>query len=964
MFVRYSQRLLLGVSFSLLMSFALISETTYAVEIRKESAEEKFQRDVESLFGASIKTRHGEMKLRQRRDQAGRVRKQIIAGPGFSEIQLDNDGDGTVDFWEVSRGSKTVTASQPNRGRFLRLEVTDKFSKGVQKATYLLDLNGRSYSLLKTEFTGSEVRYRVEGFSASDDPAPSTLAASTVPSAGTMDRSRVELASDEEIKWAEFQTTTLGSTILCEAPDSAMNRLAALQRDWWKVLKYDADDKTENLIEQLKKSSMFDSSCRTSANAEDFNAMVKGLANVMLSSSKGQPLNSDKTRGRHLRCLEQSGLGVTAARMERAFLNGVSSAAQKRDAPIKCDWQKGSAGLSVPAETSYYYEQVTMRMCTDQDGKGKNQDGAANNYQNVLFHEFMHIAGVEDEGIVHAAQACCGDPSDNRVAACTKLDGLVYKERRYAEIETHLSRVSGDVLPMVASLERMMGRDDANKIYKEFLLRLDQFKRGTGSGQFENGLLSDVEFNKCVASSSAAACEAKWQANIEEFAKKFFKEDCVKIASGANRANCRVIAKDTSGISAGAAVIARSLVDNPNRNTASASGGETTGNGAGGGTSGGVVTPSVPAACVPVGVKTDLLKGESAWYSPAVKSFASLIFGRDVSAQQTPGCGPEVGVPTETPGNTGSVAGSTGSTNTNEAPPAVIAPVTGDIGAKSPGLVTGNTSVGVPVNTETSVGSAQSGSSRVPSRSSLAVSPVESDRSRSTLESRYRRATDFVSNASSGLGKVRDAILPAAVAGAKPSTSSSKVSARLGPRDSFVAYTADRSEKIAVNKIDNPFAIQRSIASVGNVPAPASGSAGASSIQAGALTAGGTTAKASGDAGAASGKEGPAGASVQKSRTVTVSGGLAGLSGGRDPAASSKADDKSRENKDVLGDLLSRPYRQIEARLKRLEVIEALVERRISVQDASGRILGSTRPIDRYVYAGAEKPLKRMKDHE
>lgn len=961
MFVRYSLRLFTGV-ISVLMSFALVAESSHAVETIKETAEEKFQRDVESLFGASIKTRHGEMKLRQRRDQAGRVRKQIIAGPGFSEIQLDNDGDGTVDFWEVSRGSKTVAASHPNRGRFLRLEVTDKFSKGIQKATYLLDLNGRSYSLLKTQFTGSEVRYRVEAFEAVGEPAPTTVSASSVPGARSIDRSRVDLTSDEEIKWAEFQTSTLGATILCEAPDSAMNRLAALQRDWWKVLKYEADDKTETLVEQLKKSSMFDSSCRTSANAEDFNAMVKGLANVMLSSSKGQPLNSDKTRGRHLRCLEQSGLGVTAARMERAFLNGVSSAAQKRDAPIKCDWQKGQAGLSVPAETSYYYEQVTMRMCTDQDGKGKNQDGAANNYQNVLFHEFMHIAGVEDEGIVHAAQACCGDPSDNRVAACSKLDGLVYKERRYAEIETHLSRVSGDVLPMVASLEKLMGRDDANKIYKEFLLRLDQYKRGTGPGEFENGLLSDAEFNKCVASSSASACEAKWQANVEEFAKKFFKEDCGKIASGANRPNCRLIAKDTAGISAGAAVIARSLVDNPNRNTASGQGaGETTGGG----------TSVTPGACTPAEVKQDLLKGGTAWYSPAVKSFATLIFGRDVSAQQTPGCGPEIGVNTPgggsgTGGNTGSAAGSVA--NPGEATP-ITAPVAGEIGAKSPGLVTGSSSVGVPVNTDSSVGSAQSGSTRVPSRSSLAVSPVESDRSRSTLESRYRRATDFVSNASSGLGKVRDAILPAAVAGEKTTASaSSKVSTRLGPRDSFVAYTADRAEKITVNKLDNPFAIQRSIASVGGVSS--SGSAGASgALAGGGALVGGTASKAVGDQGVVakgngSGKEEPSGASVQKSRTVTVSGGGSGAGGVRGPAASGKPDANTRESKDVLGDLFSRPYRQIEARLKRLEIVEALVERRISVQDSSGRILGSTRPIDRYVFAGAEKPLKRMKDHE
>lgn len=970
MFVRYYLRLLMGVLKSVSRFVATLFFTVIAISVATsaqaaETPKEKFDRDIESLFGASVKTRHGEMKVRQSRDQAGRVRKQIVVGPGYSELQLDNDGDGTVDFWEISRGTKTVAASQPNRGRFLRLEVSEKFAKGIQKSTYLLDLNGRSYNLMKTGFSGADIRYQVSGSSFEAKDTVGTVSASSVPTAGSMSsQSRFDL---EESDWANFQSTTLGEGIICEAPESAMNRVAALQRDWWKVLKYEVEEKTDRLVDTLKQSKMFDNSCRVAGRAEDFDAMVKGLATVMLSSSKGKPLSSDKTRGRHIRCLEQSGLGITAARMERAFLNGVLDDSKRLYAPIKCDWQEGQSGVSTPAETSMYREQITMRMCLSQDGKGKNLDGASNNYQNVLLHEFMHIAGIEDEAIVHAAQACCGDPTDGRVAACTKLDGLVYKERRFAEIETHLSRVSGEVLPMVAKLEEMFGREDANRIYREYLIQLDDYKRGTG--EFPNGLLSDVEFNKCIASSTVSACESKWQDSIEDFTEQFFRKQCVSISSGANKPTCKLVAKDKAGISAGAAVITKSLIDNPNRANASS------------GTKPGSSTGQPFGSCDPPGTVPVLDQYKLGWYAPTVNKFAKWIFGSDVIAETKSSidCNAQVGV-TSPGGSTANSSGGDGEVPPpgNNGAPAPVRPVDeagrtansqGEIADKGIRVISKTTDEVAPVQErpDRQIPNPKTGSSNRPAKSSLAVSPVESDRSKSSLETRYRRATDFVSNASSGLGKVRDAILPAAIASERSSANTTKASnVRLGPRDSFVAFTAERAEKIAIAKIDNPFALSRSIASVDG--AASSGVAKGSAVSATSLVvAGGKTAASASSAGenGGAGADGPAGSSAKKAsgRTISASGGDVGSVAARSPAGDPKSNGL-RESKDDIGDLFLRPYRQIETRLKRLEVIEALVERRISVQDASGRKLGSTRPVDRYVYIGSNLPLKKLKDHE
>lgn len=913
----------------------------------KETPKEKFERDVQSLFGASVKTNFGQMNVRQRRDQAGRVRKQIVVGPGFSEIQVDSDADGTIDFWEVSRGKKTVSVSHPNRGRFLRLEVSERFAQGLQNSTYLLDLNGRSYNLLKTEFTGSGVVYRstgAPGFEPDEGSPPETISASITPSVAPIDSgSRVELSDQDLSQWKEYQSKILDEALLCENDNSAMNRLASFQRDWWKILKFEVKENTDQLVKKIKDSPMFHSSCKAPERSKDYEALVRGLADVMLQSSKGQPMPSNKSRGRHLRCLENSGLGVSAARIEREFMKSIQGVS---DAPIRCDWKEGPEGLSMPATTSYSDAQITVHMCLAQNGKGMNLDRAVNNYQNVLLHELLHVSGIRDEVVAHAAQACCGDPSENRVKACAKLDEIVGSKLRLEQIETYLSRVSSEAVPMVALLKRTFGNEDADRLYEKILLGLDKYD----TKNYPEGFLSDAEFTKCVRSSSVDVCRAQWKSEIEKFITNFFAKDCQKLVLGENRRNCKAVAKSKEQISEGADMLARALIDDPSRTAAAV---ETPGSQNSDGSGG-----SAPPSCTPAGTTSILKKVGFLRQSPAVRNFSAWVFGRDVVAETvTDPCGPQVGLPTPDP--------SEASGWTQGHP--------GDMNIKSPSPIIGReidsvTQSGQTPNSEVTAPSR--GSDRATSNSSLAVSPLESDRSRSSLETRYRRATDFVGRASSGLEKIRDRVLPKAIAenqrgGDSGGTSKSTVR-RLGPKDSFVAFTADRAEKIAVGKIDNPFALARMPASAA---AATSGASQGSSLSASGSVGGSTRAGGVSPGGAvAKGGEGPAGAGAQKaaSRAATVSSTRtrSESGGGFSSNSSSKLGGNTRGDKDLLGDLFSRPYQQIEARLKRLETVEALVERRISVQDATGRILGSTRPVDRYVYAGAKVPLKRLKDHE
>ncbi|MDX9731644.1 MAG: hypothetical protein RBT63_07730, partial [Bdellovibrionales bacterium] len=327
-----------------------------------------FEREVESMFGVAIQTRQGEMTVRHQRDLQGRIRKQILVGRDFSEIQLDQDADGTVDFWEVKRGRRTITASQPLRGRFLKIEISDKEKGGRRDSVYLLDLRERRYNLHATNFTpNSKKMYSsADGFEALGDAKfdqillmETSFADKSAPSAPTLNNEYDPLVDNPD--WIAYQSDILGFNFMCEDPNSFSGRLANLQRQWWVLLQHDLEEKTDLLKEKIKASTMFDKTCKTAARAKDFDAMAEGLAKLMMSSSKGERFETEVTRGRWLRCLEKSGLPVSAARMEVAFLANLNNPLQSQ-AMIKCEWTPGSAGLSYPGYADAQ-GQIHMRMC-------------------------------------------------------------------------------------------------------------------------------------------------------------------------------------------------------------------------------------------------------------------------------------------------------------------------------------------------------------------------------------------------------------------------------------------------------------------------------------------------------------------------------------------------------------------------------------------------------------------------
>lgn len=914
----------------------------------------KFQKDLESLLGAPLKTKHGQMSLRQTKDRRGKVRKQILVGPGFSEVQLDQNGDGTVDYWSITQGRKTVTVSEPNRGRFLRLVVSDRDPKGMVESTYLLSLNGRKYNLLKSRFVGNGVRYAADSadvktseFEPADD-AESERVQRILDSGGgdasSIDAAAIPAVKDDrfslvEADWTQEQTVVFGDQILCSASDNGPGRLAALQREWWKVLKFEVDDKVDRLATKLKASAMFADSCKTPENSKEFNRMTAALSQVMLSSAKGEAWTSETSRGRYLRCLENSGLGMTAAEMERGFLDSMS-ATYRSYAPITCDIKPGAEGIAKPGEAFPARQQIVLYMSAADEGKAKEAQGSTQNYQNVIFHELIHIAGISDEGIVHAAQACCGDPTADRGVACNQLDSLVAKAARSKELETFLSRSSSQLTPLQGQLESTFGPDDANKIYKSFLEGLDNYKRGSPSeGSYAKGLISGEEFDKCVATQNPTVCKAQWTSEIRAYADSFFSKTCRTVASGANRKSCGKMSAEFKDSMTNA--IVSSMVGEP---------------------------------CVPVSKSTAQLEANS---SSTIAKILVSVFGTSAIASDSAGfCEADCDVPSAR-----IPVAVVCSPECPAQPTVVPVDIKNDPSGKTisvPGSADIGTGGGISGRPTNSVGSGSSGGGgyasggsnggKRPTTSPIPVQRVDSvTDGQSFADDHYRRATDLVGSTTGGLERVRDSIVPRAEAGKGDRSSGST---RLDLNEKFIPFRPGES-RAASTAIDNPFSEKRSIASITDIPSSAAGkpSTGGSSLSG---TGGGIIGSASAEGSAlANGSKGGsvAGAPARGGRGAVRTNGASSSAASTSSVSRTTASlqDGARKTghestRDILDGLFKLPYREIETRLNRIEVAEALIGAKISVQDAKGRVLGSRKAKERYVFSGFDKPLLRMKD--
>ncbi|MBN8539005.1 MAG: hypothetical protein J0L82_01360 [Deltaproteobacteria bacterium] len=898
-------------------------------------SESKFERDLESLFGAALATKHGSMIIRQRKDDAGRVRKQIFVGPSFSEIQLDQNADGTVDFWEITRGEKTVLATNPSRGRFLRMNVTERSKEGTFEAFYVLDLDGRRYNLLRTKFDRADRRLMSES-------VPASFAAEEIPDApsksiapgfiGGVEKSEVDRFPIDDFNWRYYQVNYFGNQLLCESDDMAKGRAASLQREWWKILKHDAKERVDLLTAKLKESKMFDSSCQKPGRENDFEKIVSSLAELMMTSSKGEPSADSESRGRYLKCLEQSGLGINAARIEQNFLSGLNN--PRSDRLISCDFKPGTRGKAQPGYANHTTKQVVLHLCLPDEGIATTTDGSAQNYKNVLFHELVHISGIENEDLTHAAQACCGDPTNpigRRKTACGKLDQLVVDNHRFLALESHFAR-DEQMATLLSELNVKFQEDGTAELFRGFLLGLDKA-----------GIIDDSAFSNCLVTLRGETCRASWAERISKYATDFFRQDCQNIVVGSKRLMCGQVSE--SFRERLATSISNSLIE-------LRTDGETVN----------------PRSCQ-IEPNSSRLFGRAA----PIFQFLRNYFSRANADYNVP-CEDGMVVPPRRP-----ITQVPPSNIPGEVRP-IVWNTSIDLGMKSPSIsVPGASDLDDVVSrsgSDQSVATAPSVTSlpvRDPDRSPLPVTRVTSLSSgRSMAETSYQRATDVAGLATRGFKYLREAIVPQAIAVADRSQSNSK---RLTSEGSFIAFRPTRSDLKAL-RIDNLFAANRTAAvsvktnggtsfslnstrNVGDVGAASRfGDRGAN---AGISVVSSTAPKPPSAAGNLSAPQASATESSDKaSSRSSMQAGAATVKpkAGRDPAQAVASPDL-QEQPDLLVGLFTKRYRLVERRLMDLKVQQQLIDRSIKVIGSNGRIVGAKKRYKTcYEFAGQERPLK------
>ncbi|MBK7889923.1 MAG: hypothetical protein IPJ84_03485 [Bdellovibrionales bacterium] len=867
------------VSWSLILSM-VSSPLMASAASQSVSLERQYRR----LYGRKVKTKAGAFTVRQMVDSKGHPYKQIIVGPQFSEIQIDSNRDGRVDIWEIDSGSTTVTMTGPARGQFSRMQVVDRTNgRGTMTVSYLLSPDGKRYNHQKTVVQPVGVVHYTDTFvDGESGPQFEVDAIVTEPPPQAKPPENFEPPVPDAMMLYQMDRLDPGGQCLNAATDP----LASAQRAWWSFLRDQGKISRDELGAQIRDSSLFDANCRRPEYAKDYEDLARGIADIMMTSSLGVGQSETVGRGRFLQCLENSNLALTAARLEKKFMNAVSVEGPRQEAyPITCNWDPNKnarvkASYLEKDRNGTYVDQIDVRMCTAHAGDQKYAYGAPINYRNLLFHELMHSAGFPKEGDVDKIVGCCGEPSAERDKACKDLDALVVGNQRTVRIESRLGNNKAAVDEMIYKMEDSFNTatspDGAEKVYKKYLEQL----------------ATDIDLNACLGlkGKEQIECRSDQFKKVSSSTEDFFKRQCVDLVVRKSVKQCRIY-DEKYGMA-----LSRAVTE---------------------------------------GLFGSLVCDEKKAALPRRDFFAWLLLGARATASDCNDTSDSPGRDVESPGGDGG--------SVREPRPVVDVP-----GQK-------RTMVPDPPKSDSLAEGPQAPGTQpapiaVPDNRTASPLPItridKEPRPERYVEDRYRQATDFAGRATAGLSKLRKAILPEAEASERSRSSTEFVAFRPGKTRGYNAT------------IESPFKNWRGLASVN------SGSVGGSAVVANAVTVGyrGSSAvleapEANGPQRSMSKKAATASLDGDGGRSSVAANAQSGRGSASSPAAAAKAGlnngSSSAAARDVastsaLDGLFTKPYREIEHRLVRIEVIEQLMKQKIAIKDAKGRSLGSSRPIKKY----------------
>lgn len=280
-------------------------------------------------------------------------------------------------------------------------------------------------------------------------------------------------------------------------------RAVELQGAWHRMLRNETQGSVDEFADLLEEPPRryFDRSCRNEIEPGDYAQLRRAVATVMLSGLPGHPAAQGQPgeRGRFLGCLRNSRLDGLVARLEIRFKNVWRDDASLAH-PTVCQWRGAGGALATAGGTLAIANIGAGHIVWLAPGSISRAVGGTRgaryraSFENIWFHEMLHIAGVEHHEMVDAAVGCCGNDSLERAQSCEILDRLVVRDLRVRS----LSVVLGDDNPLWPVSEQFGSR---NRLQLGSLLYAALLEQNV------DRLAGPGGFSRCAAEHGRARCE-------------------------------------------------------------------------------------------------------------------------------------------------------------------------------------------------------------------------------------------------------------------------------------------------------------------------------------------------------------------------------------------------------------------------------------------------------------------------
>ena len=477
--------------------------------------------------------KRGDFNVVEVKGKGNRLKSRTITRGDFREIVVDEDGDGTADVYEVTRGSLTAKAYRPYRGNFTHLEYTQRREKGTVSMLMILNPKTQKYDTVTSSIDQSKKMLN-------ENSSRSGVRAGAI-----CKEDLASLTSFEDML-KEIQAAVGG-----EKAAALECKLNAFQ------------------------DAFFDKSCDSGDFKESKSAMIKGLSKLMSSHGTKNP-------SQYLQCLEDNGFGFHAAKIQStlgsrlsdaksnlswsavagdsAFLNNSCERLDKVEVYKDSESAKGETKqkkfhdivkdgskkklIKCSKDSSCFasYKNGQITMCADKTAASAGYGILAEDaYGSILFHELLHDSGMteDDEPTIYRAQNCCA-PSKYDAASTAGACASLKQEAANNQFMAVISQTEG-YRTALQQLPSLMG-SDARRYLEDVAIDF----RDSQEGKDALAKLATCQTSAGSDETRLEACRVEALDKVAAFAVPYTegkKCDAWKVSATTRNYDCKKIAE-------------------------------------------------------------------------------------------------------------------------------------------------------------------------------------------------------------------------------------------------------------------------------------------------------------------------------------------------------------------------------------------------------------------------------------